>query len=53
VDLKNSLDGVKRPDANGFVAAYADGSVRFLEFATDPAKLSALLTATGGETVRE
>jgi hypothetical protein len=51
VDLKDPLRGVKRTDGDGFIAGYADGSVRFVPNDIDPAKLAAIVTATGGEVV--
>jgi hypothetical protein len=39
--------------ADGFNAAFADGSARFISAMTDPQTLRAWITATGGETIRE
>ncbi len=52
VDAKNPFAGLVRPGANGFSAAFADGSVQFLSATLDPATLRALFTASGGEPIK-
>jgi hypothetical protein len=37
---------------DGFHAAFADGSVRFLNKKVDPEVLRALITSNGGEVIR-
>jgi prepilin-type processing-associated H-X9-DG protein len=37
------------PDTPGVNAAFADGSVKWLDADTDPEIIKSLLTATGGE----
>jgi prepilin-type processing-associated H-X9-DG protein len=51
IDAKNPMAGLVQPGASGFNAAFADGSVRFLQADIDPATLRALFTANGGEQV--
>lgn len=51
VDLNDPLRGVKRDDREGFVAAYADGSVRVLGNDNAPELIKALLTPAGGEVI--
>ena len=38
--------------ANGFLASFADGSVRFISDTTDEVTLRALITKAGGEVVQ-
>lgn len=51
-DLDNPMEGLGAAHPGGFLAAMADGSVRFLASSIDPEVLRALLTMAGGEWVR-
>jgi hypothetical protein len=51
IDRQNPATGLLGHYVNGFQAAMADGSVRFIPKGIDPAKLWALFTRAGGEAV--
>jgi hypothetical protein len=51
INTKDLLQLLLRPKAQGFSAAFADGSVRFISSTITPAKLHALLTRNGGEVI--
>jgi hypothetical protein len=51
-DLDNPMEGLGSAHPGGFLAAMADGSVRFLSLSIDPRVLRALLTMAGGEAVQ-
>jgi hypothetical protein len=51
-DLDNPMEGLGSAHPGGFLAAMADGSVRFLSISIDPRVLRALLTMAGGEAVQ-
>lgn len=51
IDRKNPTAGLLGHFGTGFLAAMADGSVRFFGKDIDPMKLSALFTRAGGEVV--
>ena len=53
VDERRPLQGLGQLRPGGFNAALADGSVRFVSNAVDPAVWRALLTAAGGEPAGE
>lgn len=50
-DDKNPLDGLIGLRPNGFLALFADGSVRFIGATTEPGVLKALFTRNGGEVI--
>ena len=52
-DPKEAKKGLGEAGANGFNAAFADGSVRFLQKKIAPGKLKALFTRAGGEVIGE
>jgi prepilin-type processing-associated H-X9-DG protein len=52
VDPNAVLPGLGGYSANGFNAAYADGSVRFLPNSVNATVLKALITRDGGEVIR-
>lgn len=51
VDRDNPLAGLRSEQHKGFLAGFADGSVRFISNNVDPQVLWALFTANGGEVV--
>lgn len=51
IDAKNPVNGLLGHYADGFHAAFADGSVRFIKKSIDPKSLWALFTKDGGEVV--
>jgi len=51
IDAKEPLAGLVREEMKGFLAAFADGSVRMLSATIRPATLHALFTRSGGEIV--
>jgi hypothetical protein len=51
VDPKKPLQGLAGPDARGFLAALADGSVRLISKTINIETLNALFTRNGGEVV--
>ena len=50
-DPKGQLPDLFTPPFNGLLAAFADGSVRFIRPGIDPKVLKAIITASGGEDV--
>ncbi len=48
---KDALERILRPKAEGFLAAYADGSVRMFERTIPLATLRAMFTRNGGEVI--
>jgi hypothetical protein len=53
VDNQNPLTGLRNEAVKGFVAGFADGSVRFVSNNIAPQVLWALFTADGGEVIPE
>ena len=53
VDTKNPFKGLIGKDGKGFLATFADGSVRFISKSMKPKILKALFTRNGGEVVTE
>ena len=51
VNLAHPLEGVKRTERSGFVAAFCDAHVRYITNDIDAQKLLAMLTRAGGESV--
>jgi hypothetical protein len=49
IDSKNPVNGLLGHYVNGFHAAMADGSVRFIKNSIDPKTLWAMFTKDGGE----
>jgi hypothetical protein len=49
---KAPLEGISTEDAGGFLAAFADGSVRWIPHSIEAATLKALITRSGGEVIR-
>ncbi len=50
-DPNGQLPDLFTPPFNGLLAAFADGSVRFIRPTVDPKMLKAIITASGGEQV--
>lgn len=53
VDLANPLEGLKQEGRDGFVSAFCDGHVKYIQFAVSPEILRKLLTRAGGEVINE
>jgi hypothetical protein len=51
VNLAHPLEGVKRTERSGFIAAFCDAHVRYITNDIDAQKLLAMLTRAGGESV--
>jgi hypothetical protein len=56
VDIENSAvddpNDPARGQTNGFYAAFADGTVRFVDKTTDSASIRAMFTKAGGDEVK-
>jgi hypothetical protein len=53
VDAENPLAGLRNEERKGFLAGFADGSMRFIHNNVDPQILWGLFTADGGEVIPE